>query len=263
MVETRRPPDPSLHLVPPSLPPLVAAFFDLDRTLVPGSSLFPLALELRRRRCMTSRRLVRLAFDQVIFGIRGEGNRSVSHVRDASLGAIRGWPRDWLLEVGRGVVEASVVPRVYPQGAFLVEGHRWAGREVYLATSAPEDYAMLISEALRMDGALGTRAEVARGLYTGKLLGPLNRAESKAERIAAYAAHRGIDLGRSFAYSDGISDVPMLEMVGNPIAVNPDRRLRELATRRGWPVLEFRRGSRRRPATSAAEVAAHVANSMS
>jgi HAD superfamily hydrolase (TIGR01490 family) len=261
MVETRRAARPSLQLAPSSPPLLEAAFFDLDRTLAPGSSLFPLALEMRRRRCMTSRQLAGLACDQLIFRIRGEGNRSVSRVRDASLGGIRGWPRDWLLEIGRGVVQASLLPRMYPQGAFLVQAHRWAGREVYLATSAPEDYAMLLAEALRMDGALGTRAEVERGRYTGRLLGPLNRAEHKAERIAAHVAHRGITLERSFAYSDSISDLSMLELVGYPVAVNPDRRLREHAARRGWRILEFRPGAGRHRTTSAAEVAAGILGS--
>jgi HAD superfamily hydrolase (TIGR01490 family) len=246
MAQTRtRPGDPRapLRLVPPAAPRAVAAFFDLDRTLVPGSSLFPLVWEMRRRGCLTWRDVARLGFDQARYRAVGEGNaESLERVREVSLRAIRGWPRDWLLELARGVVQNALLPRAYPQGVLIAHAHRWSGREVYLVTSAPEDYALLLADALGMDGALGTRAEVAGGRFTGRLVGPINRGPEKARRIAALAANRGIDLDESFAYGDSISDLPMLELVGNPLAVNADRRLRAVARERGWQVLEFRRG---------------------
>jgi HAD superfamily hydrolase (TIGR01490 family) len=255
----------ALRLVEPQPRIAEAAFFDLDRTLVPGSSLFPLAREMRRRGVLTVRRVARLGVDQVRFRLRGEDDVAVvERVRESALASIRGLEHEWVLEVARGVVSSWLLPRVYPQAAFLAHAHRWTGRAVYLVTSAPEDYAALLAEALGMDGALGTRAEVVDGRYTGGLLGAVNRGVHKAARIRLLAAERGIDLSRSYAYGDSASDLPMLRLVGHPVAVNPDRSLADVAARSGWQMLEFRSraAARRREPTPPSAVLSGLMHSV-
>src|SRR6266567_2077028 len=198
--------------------PREAAFFDLDKTLLPGSSLFPLAREMYRRKVFTARDIARMAADQFAFRAVGtEGEGRTSRARDASLEAIRGRPRDEVVEMGRSVAEEELLPRLYPQGVDLLGRHKRAGREVYICSSSPEDYLAILAEELGLDGVIGTRAEVVDGRYTGALAGPMVHGPEKAARVEKLAAERGIDLTRSFAYSDSVNDLPMLELVGNPV----------------------------------------------
>jgi HAD superfamily hydrolase (TIGR01490 family) len=221
----------------------VAAFFDLDRTLLPGSSLFSLARALRRGGYLGTIRLLRLAVGQARFRILArEADRLIAKTRKASLLAIRGRSRDALLELARSAVRDDVLGRLYPRGVALIEAHRDAGHAVFLASSSPQDYVDVLAEALSMDGAIGTRAEVRDGRYTGFLDGPLVHRGHKAHRVAALATERGMELAGSFAYSDSINDLPLLELVGNPVAVNPDRALADEARRREWPILDLRAG---------------------
>jgi HAD superfamily hydrolase (TIGR01490 family) len=221
----------------------VAAFFDLDRTLLPGSSLYPLARALRRSGYVGTFGLLRLGAGQARFRILGrEADRLIAKTRKASLLAIRGRSRDALIDLARTVVRDIVLDRVYPRGVALIAAHRDAGHAVFLASSSPQDYVDVLAEALRMDGAVGTRAEAVDGTYTGELDGPLVHGRHKAHRVAALAAERRLELAGSFAYSDSINDLPLLGRVGNPVAVNPDRALAAEARRREWPILDFRVG---------------------
>jgi phosphoserine phosphatase len=143
------------------------------------------------------------------------------------------------------VAHEELLPRLYPQVVELIARHKKAGREVYICSSSPEDYIALLAQALDMDGVVGTRAETVDGRYTGRLEGPMAHGPEKARRVAELAARRGIDLDRSYAYSDSINDLPLLEMVGYPVAMNPDRKLAGVARRRGWVVQDFRVARRR------------------
>ncbi len=218
-----------------------AVFFDLDGTLLPGSSLFPLARELRRRGLIRLRDLARVGADQAWFRWgRTEREELVERARAMTLAAVRGRSRDAMLEVARAVVQDEVLPRVYARAVQLIKIHRLAGRPVYLATSSPEDYAAIIADELGIDGAIGTLAEVRDGRYTGRLVGSLNRGLEKASRVTAFAREQGVDLSRSVAFTDSVSDLPLLHAVGEPVAVNPDRTLAIVARRMGWPVLDLR-----------------------
>jgi HAD superfamily hydrolase (TIGR01490 family) len=240
-----------------------AAFFDLDKTLLPGSSLFPLARELFRRKIFTAGDLVRLAADQVAFRVMGtEGQSRIERVRDASLEVAKGRPRSEIIELGRSVAREELLPRLYPQAVELLARHKLAGREVYICSSSPQDYLVILARELGVDGVVGTRAEVVDGRYTGRLDGPLCHDLEKARRVGELAAGRGIDLARSFAYSDSFSDLPMLELVGNPVAMNPDRRLAAEARRRGWQMLDFRTARRRTLIASTAGAGAAVAGAV-
>jgi HAD superfamily hydrolase (TIGR01490 family) len=152
---------------------------------------------------------------------------------------------------------AGVLPRVYPQMLDVVRSHQDAGRPCYIATAASQPAAEVLAAALMMDGAMGTRWEVEDGVYTGRLDGPFAYGEGKAQRLREFAAERDIDLARSWAYTDAASDLPMLEAVGHPVAVNPDAELAEVAKREGWEILRFEKlGERLRVATAVAVAAA-------
>ena len=183
----------------------------------------------------------------------------MSRARDASLEAIRGRLRDEVIEVGRAVAREELLPRLYPQAVELISRHKLAGREVYICSSSPEDYLALLAHELEAQGVVGTRAEFVGGRYTGRLDGEMCHGPEKARRVAELAAARGIDLTRSYAYSDSVNDLPFLELVGNPVAMNPDRLLKALARRRGWPVLDFRTTRRRTLIASAAGAGAAAA----
>jgi HAD superfamily hydrolase (TIGR01490 family) len=131
-------------------------------------------------------------------------------------------------------VLAGILPRVYPQMLAVVRDHQDAGRPCFIATAASQPAAEILADALVMDGAMGTCWEIEDGVYTGRLDGPFAYGEGKAQRLREFAAEREIDLAHSWAYSDAVSDLPMLEAVGHPVAVNPDAPLAEVAAREGW-----------------------------
>jgi HAD superfamily hydrolase (TIGR01490 family) len=244
-------------------PAMEAAFFDLDKTLLPGSSLFPLAREMYRQRYFGLRDIARLASDQVRYRLVGsEAQGPMDRARQATLEVVRGRARDEVIAFGRSVAREEILPRLYPQAVDLMSRHKRAGRAVYIASSSPQDFLELLAEELSIDGVVGTRAEVVNGLYTGDLDGPMVHGPEKAARVLELAKEKEIDLDRSFAYSDSINDLPLLDMVGNPIALNPDRRLRAIARRRGWQVLDFRTARRRTLIASAAGVGAATSGAL-
>lgn len=219
-----------------------AAFFDLDRTLIPGSSLFLLARGLRSRDVYRVRDLVRMAVQQGRFKLRGETEHSVAAVRREALSFIAGRDQAELAGWGREIATTEILPRVYPDVVRMIATHRAAGDKTYLVTATPTELAEPVAAALEMDHALGTRVEVdSRGRYTGALTGcGLLHGPAKAEAVVERAVQDGIDLARSHAYSDSINDRKLLEAVGQPHAVNPDKALLRLAVRHGWAVHELR-----------------------
>ena len=217
-----------------------AAFFDVDRTLLPGSCLFPLAAALRRRGLISRPSLARLALDHVRYRWGGpERGSALARARRALLRAIAAQRRAILLDVATTVVNNEVRPRIYPRAINLIEAHREMGQLVFLASSSPQDYVDILADAIGADGAIGTEAESPDGIYTGRLVGNLAHGQDKAARVLELARERSIHLGSSVAYSDSVQDLPMLELVGNPVAVNPDRVLARIARRRQWPILRF------------------------
>jgi HAD superfamily hydrolase (TIGR01490 family) len=143
--------------------------------------------------------------------------------------------------MGREIAEERILPRVYEGITKVIDHHREVGDLTYLCTASPVELAEIVAQSLHMTGALGTRAEKERGRYTGRL-GPhgILHAEAKAGAVADLAADEDIDLAESYAYSDSINDLPLLELVGHPIAVNPDSELKRAAREMGWPVYELR-----------------------
>jgi HAD superfamily hydrolase (TIGR01490 family) len=233
-----------------------AAFFDLDRTLMAGSSAYHFGRAMYKAGQMSRRQIARDAIDQVRFRLRGASDAAVNVLLDRVLAGIKG---QRVRDLQRMVPDmlAGVLPRVYPQMLDVVRSHQDAGRPCYIATAASQPAAEVLAGALMMDGAMGTCWEVEDGVYTGRLDGPFAYGEGKAQRLREFAAERRIDLAQSWAYSDAVSDLPMLEAVGHPVAVNPDAGLEEVARREGWEVLRFEKlGERLRVAAAVAAAAA-------
>lgn len=222
-------------------------FFDLDNTLIPGSSLFLLARGLHERHFYRNDELVRFAWHQLLFRVGGgERQPAMDTSRSAALAFVRGRHRSEMQALAREIAAERIVPQVYPAMAALIEHHRADGHLTFVATAAPVELAEIVAEGLGMTGALGTRAEVDDvGRYSGRLAGAVLHGPAKAEAVQAHADTAGIDLAASAAYSDSIHDLPMLELVGRAHAVNPDRPLRDVAEERGWRVHQVRAGRSR------------------
>lgn len=219
-----------------------AAFFDLDKTLVPGSSLFLMARGMYERDFYRVRDMVRFAVGQVAYRIGGsERERAMDRTRDSSLEFIKGHSQDEMRALGREIADERILPRVYPDIAQVVRQHGEAGDLTFLTTAAPIEVAEIVAQGLGMTGAIGTISEVDEtGRYTGRLVGELLHGPAKAKAAEELAARHGIELRDCAAYSDSINDLPLLETVGHPHAVNPDHQLRRIARSRGWPIHELR-----------------------
>jgi HAD superfamily hydrolase (TIGR01490 family) len=219
-----------------------AAFFDVDKTLIPGSSLFLLARGMYDRDFLRVRDIVKYGWGQLVYVLGGsERKGGIKQSRESTLSFVTGRYREELQGWGREIVEERILPRVYEDVVRVIESHRAGGDETYLVTAAPIELAGYLADALGMTGALGTEAEVdEEGRYTGALVGDILHGQAKAKAVAELASERGIDLHKSAAYSDSKNDLPLLESVGTAHAVNPDFELRKIARARGWPIHELR-----------------------
>jgi HAD superfamily hydrolase (TIGR01490 family) len=218
-----------------------AAFFDLDRTLIPGSSLFLLARGLYERDMFRVRDLARFGWGQMMFRLRGEQRRGMDMSRQSTLDFVAGRSQEELMSWGREIVEERILPLVYEDIVAVIKEHAGRGDATYLVTAAPIELARTIADELGMTGAVATVSEVdENGFYTGRLSGPVVHGTEKAKAVAEMAAEIGIELAECAAYSDSVNDLPLLESVGYPHAVNPEHELRRIATSRGWPIHELR-----------------------
>jgi HAD superfamily hydrolase (TIGR01490 family) len=216
-----------------------AAFFDLDRTLLRRSSALALAGSFRERGLISRWQMVRAAGWQLLFVARGASHEAVRRGAEDGLRVLAGYTPDELRELVAEAMEPVLRPLVYAEPLRLVEEHHERGECVYIVSATLQEIVDAIAEDLGFDGALGTICEVRDGRYTGRALRALHAA-AKAEVLREVAHDEGFDLAECTAYSDSHTDLPFLEAVGHPVAVNPDRALRRIATERSWPVLEFK-----------------------
>jgi len=212
-----------------------AAFFDLDRTLLRRSPALALAPAFRKRGIISRRMMVEAAAWQVLFMLRGASHEAVRRAAVDGLLLLRGRTPDEMRELVAESMERVLRPLVYAESLDLVQRHRKRGEPVYIVSATLQEIVEAIADDLGFDGALGTVCEVVDGAYTGKAIRALH-AEAKADCIRSL----DYDLDASTAYSDSHTDLPFLEAVGHPVAVNPDRKLRRVATSRGWPIMQFR-----------------------
>jgi HAD superfamily hydrolase (TIGR01490 family) len=231
---------------PPAPPdPTAAAFFDVDNTLMRGASIYHFARGLAARKMFGPRDLVRLAWGQLSFRVRGaENSGHIDAARQAALTFVAGHRVDDIVTLGEEIYDDTMAARIWAGSRELTRRHLAAGQRVWLVTATPVELANILARRLGLTGALGTVAESVQGVYTGRLVGSLLHGEAKAEAIRALAVREGLDLSRCTAYSDSANDLPMLSLVGHPHVVNPDAELRDEARRNGWPVHDFRSGRR-------------------
>jgi HAD superfamily hydrolase (TIGR01490 family) len=246
--------------VAPAVPGLTAvttsaAFFDLDRTLMAGSSAFQFGRAAYKAGLVSRRRLLGDAWINLKFRLQGSTDAMTEALRQRIGEMLEGVRVRDLQRLAPDVL-AGVLPRVYPEMLEIAYRHQDAGRRVYICTAASQEMAELMAMVLTFDGAVGSRAEIVDGHYTGRPGGPFTYRDGKAQAIREIAERDGIDLAESWAYSDSESDLPMLRAVGHAVAVNPDKELARIARAEGWEVLRFERLGRRLRVAGAAALAA-------
>ncbi len=225
--------------------PRAAAFFDIDNTLIHGASMFHWARGLAKHKYLTKGQILDFVWKQTRFIIVGKEDADDMHdVTEEALGLVKGRNQAELVQLTREIFNEYMIDRFWPGTVALAQGHLDAGQRVWLVSAAPVELAELIAEHLGLSGALGTVSEQVHGVYTGRLVGKPLHGEAKAEAVQAMADREGLDLSRCAAYSDSANDIPMLSLVGTPVAVNPDRALRLHARRNGWTVRDYRTARR-------------------
>lgn len=218
-----------------------AAFFDLDKTVIAKASMVAFGRPFYDEGLISRRHVVRALWGQLVFMHLGASEQKLARIRESVLRLTRGWEQERVRRIVRETLELVVEPIVYAEASELIAAHRAAGRRVFIVSASPEEIVAPLASYLGVDEAIASRARLDdEGRYTGEMAfyayGPY-----KAEAMRELAAREGISLERSYAYSDSYTDAPMLEAVGHPVAVNPDRVLRKLAEERGWEVRTFTR----------------------
>jgi HAD superfamily hydrolase (TIGR01490 family) len=222
-----------------------AAFFDLDKTLMAGSSGMQFARVAARQGIIGRRQLASWGFEHLRYRLRGTTDERTGEVLRVARELIRGVPEKTIARMEPAVM-AAILPRVFPQMLDEVHAHQDAGRPAFIVSAAGHGIVESLAGVLGMEGGIGTRYEVdAEGDFTGRFEGPFVYGQGKVEAMQGFAEDHEIDLDHSFAYSDSLSDLPMLRAVGNPVAVNPDPPLAEIAKQEGWQTMRFERLGRR------------------
>ncbi len=219
-----------------------AAFFDVDNTLMKGSSLFLLSRGMYKRGFFNRRDIVSFIFANARYQLTGRENpEEIARIQNAACEFIKGHDVEEIKALGTDVYNKYVSQRLWTGTIDLANNHMANDEEVWLVTATPIELATLIAERLGFTGALGTIAETEGGKYTGRLSGKLLHGKEKARAIGELAEKNGFDLSSSYAYSDSHHDIPLLEAVGKPSAINPDALLYAKAAIEHWPIRDFRR----------------------
>jgi HAD superfamily hydrolase (TIGR01490 family) len=216
----------------------VAAFFDLDKTIIAGSSTLAFSGPLRRRGLIGRRALLRSGYAQLLLMVAGADAQFMERMRERISALCTGWEVAEVREVIEETLSEVLEPMIYAEAATLIEDHRRRGHDVVVVSASGEEMVAPVAEALGAQDCAATRMAVADGRYTGEI-DFYCYGEGKAVAARELARRHGYRLDQCAAYTDSITDLPLLELVGHPHAVNPDRALRRLARARGWPVLEF------------------------
>jgi HAD superfamily hydrolase (TIGR01490 family) len=217
-----------------------AAFFDLDRTIISGSSVFTFGWVAYREGMVPTKQLIADATNAIAFKMSGASDDKTEAVKARILEAIKGVPVATLAALADDVLP-KLMKDVRREARGLIDLHADAERDTYIVSASPIEIVAKFAGAMEMTGGLGTVAEVVDGIYNGELAQPFCYGEGKADALRRIADEEGYDLQASYAYTDSAGDLPMLEAVGHPVAVNPDRALETIAYRRGWPIVEFSR----------------------
>jgi len=217
-----------------------AAFFDLDKTVIAKSSTLAFGRPFFTGGLINRRAALKTAYAQLVFSLAGADAQQMERLRAQLTSMVTGWDAGIVHDIVNETLHEIVDPLIYAEAADLIEEHRAAGREIVIVSSSGAEMVEPIGEMLGVDQVVATRMVIEAGRYTGEIEFDAY-GENKAEAMRRVAAEGGYDLADCYAYSDSVTDLPMLAAVGHPTAVNPDRGLRKVALERGWPVLQFTR----------------------
>lgn len=213
------------------------AFFDLDGTLIKGSANIPLAVAAFKEGFVTPRELLIDLRNGASFVLKGASDERSAEVRDRILRAVAGHPVSKVVALSDHFLD-DLVASVTPQASRALALHGDSGHARVIISASPTEIVQKLADALELEHGVGTTSEVGPdGAYTGRLDGPFCYREGKADIMRTMAEEHGWDLAASYAYSDSVSDLPMLRVVGNPVAINPERELLEIAEREGWQII--------------------------
>ncbi|UJP39953.1 HAD family hydrolase [Cellulomonas palmilytica] len=221
-------------------PPRSAAFFDLDKTIIATSSATAFSRGFLAQGLLTRRNVLRTAVAQFLYLVGGADAAQTERLRASLSRTVTGWPTDQVSQIVAETLHEAIDPTVYAEAVDLIAEHHAAGRDVVIVSASGSEIVEPIAAILGADHVVSTRMQVVDGRYTGEI-DFYAYGENKAAAIRELAGTHGYDLAECYAYSDSITDAPMLGVVGHGFAVNPDRALRRLAAEKGWGVLTFRR----------------------
>ena len=219
------------------LPADAVVFSDIDNTVVFGASIYHFGWEAFSYGMITWRDVIPALFDQRHFVRSGENEDRMANTRERALALVTGHTLDDFITVAKATWETRMRKRLFPEMVEVLSAHRDLGHRVFLASASPRELVEVMAEGLGLSGGLGTELHVTDGVFTGDFDGPLLHGEHKAKAVFDMAATMEVDRGKLVAYSDSIADLPLLEGVGFPVAVNPDRRLHHIARERDWPII--------------------------
>ena len=231
------------HLPTAEADPTSAAFFDIDNTVIRGASIYAFARGMVKNDIVSKREMAGFAWKQAKFVLAGTENMDdIAKIQDSALSIVKGREVSEMTDLADEVFDDYMADRLWPGTLALARAHLERGQRVWLVSATPIEVAQVIADRLGLSGAIGTRSEIENGVYTGRLLGAPVHGQAKADAVTALAVAEGLDLASCSAYSDSANDIPMLSLVGDPDAINPDRMLRAHAKANEWPIDDFRVG---------------------
>ena len=219
-----------------------AAFFDVDNTLIRGSTIYFLGRGMYQRGYFTKKDISRFVLANLRFRLTGKENKEeIARFQKSATDFIGGHSVKDIEAIGQEIYDEYVSPAIWQGTIEIAQKHLSSNEEVWLVTAAPEDMAVLIAKRLGLTGALGSKAEIKDGAYTGAMLGALLHGKEKVIAVQDLADRTGLNLAECYAYSDSHNDLPLLQCVGHPSAINPDAILGLRAMAEGWPIYDFRK----------------------